>query len=247
VKTKNCQILTSAGLLSYVFVRSPRRKTIAIQIDQDLTVRVFAPNFSREEDVANFIKEKAFWIHQKIQSFRKRHFRSTKRTFKDGDKFLFLGKEYNLFSFKGQNKRVKIKIFENNIYVYLSDKEIKEKDKDVIAKSLEKWYQKEAREILAGRIFHFARILDVDPSKVTIRTQKKIWGSCHHSTKRINLNWKIIMAPLNVADYVIVHELCHLKTPNHSKKFWSRVQKVLPEYKECEQWLHAHSGLMTLS
>ncbi|MDP8264764.1 MAG: SprT family zinc-dependent metalloprotease [Candidatus Aceula lacicola] len=247
MKTKNCQIVTAAGPLSYVFVRSPRRKTIAIQIDQDLVVRVFAPSFSNEQEVIKFIQDKAFWIQQKIKGFQKRYFRSEKRSFADGEEFLFLGQKNRLSYCPTRNKKVSISFLSDywkvDVPTSMAEKDIESS----VKKAFIRWYQKEAREILAGRIFHFARFLKVDPSKVSVRAQKKIWGSCHHLTKRINLNWKIVMAPFRVMDYIVVHELCHLKTPNHSKKFWDRVQKVLPDYKECEEWLHAHSGLMVLS
>ncbi|MDD3375376.1 MAG: SprT family zinc-dependent metalloprotease [Candidatus Omnitrophica bacterium] len=247
MKIKNCQIVTAAGTLSYVYVRSPRRKTVAIQIDQDLEVRVFAPSFLNEQEVIDFIEDKAFWIKQKINAFKKRHFCSTKRLFSDGEEFLFLGEKHKLCYQETLNKKVSIQFSSDHWDVYVPKVLAQEDIEPLVRKAFVQWYQREAREILASRIFYFARILKVDPSKVSIRTQKKIWGSCHHSTKRINLNWKIVMAPLRVMDYIIVHELCHLKTPNHSSKFWDRVQKVLPKYKECEKWLYGHSGLMVLS
>ncbi|OGX07260.1 MAG: hypothetical protein A2Z88_06205 [Omnitrophica WOR_2 bacterium GWA2_47_8] len=111
---------------------------------------------------------------------------------------------------------------------------------DIPREELIKWYRKQALEIIGVRVFQLARTLGLVPEKVNIRTQKRIWGSCYHRTKTINLNWQLVMAPLEVMDYVIVHELCHLAHPDHSKRFWNKVKQYAPDYKLREKWLKEH-------
>ena len=108
------------------------------------------------------------------------------------------------------------------------------------------WYRMQAKEILGGRIFHYARQMDVWPKEISIKTQKRLWGSCNFRKQKIHLNWQIVMSPLEVIDYVVVHELCHLKVPNHSKLFWHSVQKIIPEYKSQRSWLRVNQEEMML-
>lgn len=85
--------------------------------------------------------------------------------------------------------------------------------------------------------------MGVQPNKVKIKAQKSRWGSCS-SKKNINLNWKIVLAPSKVMDYLIVHELAHLKHMNHSKRFWAFVESIIPDYKEMKRELRAVEKLM---
>ena len=86
------------------------------------------------------------------------------------------------------------------------------------------------------RVSYFARLMGVSYRNITIREQKTRWGSCS-SEKNLNFNWKLILAPPEVLDYVVIHELCHLKEMNHSKAFWDEVEKVMPEYETYKLWL----------
>ena len=88
--------------------------------------------------------------------------------------------------------------------------------------------------------------MKLEVGEVNVRTQRRIWGSCHPRTKKIFLNWQIIMAPIEVIDYVIVHELCHLLVANHSKRFWSKVARFKPDYKEQIRWLRSNAFDMVL-
>ena len=94
----------------------------------------------------------------------------------------------------------------------------------------------EAVEKFPSRVKHFAELVGVDFGKITIRNQKTRWGSCS-SKGNLNFNCLLMLAPEGVQDYVIIHELCHRKEMNHSKRFWDEVEKVMPDYKEKRRWL----------
>lgn len=94
----------------------------------------------------------------------------------------------------------------------------------------------EARRIFEERSAHFAEIIGVKYNRIAIREQKTRWGSCS-SDQNLNFNWKLILAPPEVLDYVVVHEICHLKEMNHSRAFWDEVEKILPDYQAQKQWL----------
>lgn len=97
-------------------------------------------------------------------------------------------------------------------------------------------YIRKAKETITKRASYFARLMGVSYRNITIREQKTRWGSCS-SEKNLNFNWKLILAPPEVLDYVVIHELCHLKEMNHSKAFWDEVEKVMPEYETYKLWL----------
>ena len=96
--------------------------------------------------------------------------------------------------------------------------------------------QNKACVVIPRRVAYYAEKLGVSYGKITLRQQKTRWGSCS-SEKNLNFNWKLILAPPGVLDYVVVHELCHLKEMNHSKAFWDEVGKVMPEYETYKLWL----------
>lgn len=111
-----------------------------------------------------------------------------------------------------------------------------EKERELIKEMLTKWYKDSFGDIVRERIEKYSPELNVAPAKIFIKNQKTRWGSC--STKgNINLNWLLVMTPLEIIDYVIVHELSHLKVMNHSQEFWTLVESILPDYKERRKWL----------
>ncbi len=104
---------------------------------------------------------------------------------------------------------------------------------------LEKRYKKSAREYFETRVTQYERVIPVRHKKIMIRDQKTRWGSCS-SSGTLSFNWRLILAPAHIRDYVIVHELCHFRNMNHSKAFWDDVESFYPDYKECRLWLKKH-------
>lgn len=100
-----------------------------------------------------------------------------------------------------------------------------------------------AWEIFTERALYFAKQMGVEFQKITIREQKTRWGSCS-SNRNLNFNWKLLLAPPEILDYVVVHELAHLKEMNHSPAFWSEVEKILPDYKERKKWLKEYGNML---
>src|SRR6185503_1840811 len=106
---------------------------------------------------------------------------------------------------------------------------------------LQKWFVGRAKIILNDRVAHYARSMGENPTDIRVRSPKHLWGSCHPVKRVLHFNWKIMMAPLAVLDYVVVHEMSHLRVPNHSKRFWARVKQFSPEYKLHRDWLKQNS------
>ncbi|MBQ7645799.1 MAG: M48 family metallopeptidase [Clostridia bacterium] len=131
---------------------------------------------------------------------------------------------------------------------WIKEKIKKQKEKTASQPSVKKLSNAELREladraldVLPSRVRYFASLMNVEYSRITVRNQKTRWGSCS-SQKNLNFNCLLMLVPEEIRDYVIVHELAHLKEMNHSKKFWSEVEKVLPDYRERVQWLKTNGS-----
>lgn len=120
-----------------------------------------------------------------------------------------------------------------------------QKEKTPSQKRLEAIYRKAAREYFPKRVSHYAHMLGVTYGKISIRDQKTRWGSCS-GEGNLSFNWRLILAPPDVLDYVVIHELCHRKEMNHSKEFWALVESLMPEYKERRKWLRENGKNLTL-
>ena len=178
-----------------VTVIRSNRKTVAIQVNSDLSVTVRAPRSASEKDIEEILKKKEAWISKHIE---------------------------------------KIKKTKERLEAEPTEKLTREK---VIALA------EEALKVIPARVEYFAKVIGVTYGKITIRNQKTRWGSCS-SKGNLNFNCLLMMAPPEVLDYVVVHELCHRKQMNHSKAFWSEVEKVLPDYKEARKWLKEEGSQM---
>ena len=171
-----------------VTVIRSNRKTVAIQVNSDLSVTVRAPRSVSEKDIEEILKKKEAWISKHIE---------------------------------------KIKETKERVAAEPTERLTREK---VIALA------EEALKVIPERVEYFAKVIGVTYGKITVRNQKTRWGSCS-SKGNLNFNCLLMLAPPEVLDYVVVHELCHRKQMNHSKAFWLEVEKVLPDYKEARKWL----------
>lgn len=110
-------------------------------------------------------------------------------------------------------------------------------------KSLEKVYREAASRYIPQRVAHYAPLVGVTYGRIFIRSQKTAWGSCS-SAGNLSFNWKLMLAPPRVLDYVVVHELCHRIHMDHSAAFWASVEKILPDYREHRKWLRDYGQLL---
>ena len=129
-----------------------------------------------------------------------------------------------------------IKKYQESLLLEREQNEWDEKPKSKERIALENRYKKAAKEYIPKRVEHYASLIGVSYAKISIRDQKTRWGSCS-SSGMLSFNYKLILAPPRVLDYIVVHELCHRKEMNHSKAFWSLVAEIMPEYKEYQYWL----------
>jgi predicted metal-dependent hydrolase len=203
--------------------RSFKRKTIAIQINPDTSITVSIPYFFPASKITQFLKEKEEWIMQKKQLIKTRQAESLPGKEKG---VLYLGKKYPIVVRKTQKSIVE-----------LSDKfYIATYNPQNITLYLTSWYKQQARKIIQERVKIYAQKAHLTYKSIQIASAQTRWGSCT-SERDLRFNWKLIMAPLPVIDYVIAHELAHLTEMNHSKAFWETVRKLFPIYRQYNTWL----------
>lgn len=232
--------------VSYRVVRS-RRRTIAIEIEPEGYVTVRAPGRAENDEIERFLYEKAQWILGHLARIKDREPEPPPRGYVDNEAFYYLGQEYGLLlvaaggqlplgEVRLENGRIKVGVFEDLVD---ADREL------YVREPLVNWYRHQAQAHLPGRAAHFAGLLGLPEPEVIIRHQQKRWGSCSPSGE-LRFNLRIMMAPPEVVDYVVAHEVCHLVELNHSPRFWRAVESVLPGYRAQRQLLKEQEQLYVL-
>ncbi|WP_094549811.1 M48 family metallopeptidase [Petroclostridium xylanilyticum] len=240
MKNKEYFVETSNNKITYTVVKT-KRKTIGITIDMNGEVKVSAPLRINEKQICEVVQKKADWIVKKVNEVRERKANTVCREFVSREKFPYLGKEYTLEIVERDLGKVEVLMQEDTVVVYISQGMSEESRKQAIKEALIKWYRQRFAEIVKERIEKYSLQLKVAPCKVVIKDQKTRWGSCSKKGN-INLNWRLVMAPIDIIDYVVVHELCHLRIMNHSKDFWNLVVSILPNYTEGREWLKVNGN-----
>lgn len=202
------------------------RKTLAIHVHPDLKVTVDAPKHSEPAKIQEKVKKRAAWIRKAKREFELYLPKQPERQFVNGESHRYLGRQYRI---KARKARVE------SIKCYRGYFDIKCKTKPnpaTIKRLLETWYWERANIVFTKRyeecLKKVAR-LGIKEAPLQIRKLSKRWGSCT-KTGRIILNLELIKAPTECIDYVIIHELCHLKEHNHGPKFWNTVKNLVPDY-----------------
>jgi predicted metal-dependent hydrolase len=202
------------------------------RIDVDIHgVTVVVPE---SEDVRplRLLKENAAWVVDQQRKYDTYREQVPDRTFEPGACFPFLGQDRELVI----EKRPKHEIGEDSIRLRKSAVE-----QSTVKQVLENFYRSRARDYLTERTDHYAERMGVEYKKLELRNQRTRWGSCS-TGGTISLNWRLIMAPPDVVDYLVVHELAHLTEQHHGREFWQLVGEHIPDYKEKAEWLEKHSS-----
>lgn len=152
------------------------------------------------------------------------------------EEYLFCGAKYLLKVIEGEDFIPSVKLEKDEFKVYLPDNMPPDSRSRIIKDVLEKWYKNQARKIYLEKLAYYSEIMGLEYNQVRIKNQKTRWGSCS-SKGNINLNWRVVMAPEEVINYLIIHELAHLKHMNHSTDFWNLVKKYCPDYVQWRKWL----------
>lgn len=208
-------------------VEHRKRKKLTIQVEAPENIHVIAPLGTPEEVILKMVKEKSKWIVQKLFEIREIEYRKSEKQYVNGESFSYLGRNYSLqLVFDESYNRPEARLSRGKFVVTTA-----KKDEAAIKKAMEGWFRDKADEKIRERITYYQQYFDVMPKRIVIKEQQKRWGSCTINDELL-FNWKSVMAPANLLDYIVVHELCHLIYKNHSKDFWMLLKRVLPDCEE---------------
>ncbi|VYT65005.1 DUF45 domain-containing protein [Clostridium tertium] len=206
------------------------KKNLSIKLNGDKEIIVYSPYGVSDEYIEKIIRKKENWIISNLNKIEKNNFNDESYIIYRGKKFLKKVEEANIdkIVLNVDSITIRSKSLESN---YIND-------------LIYKWYIEMANEIILARTKMLSYKNNLIPSRILIKSQKSRWGSCN-SKREVRLNWRLILMPEEVMDYIIVHELCHLKHMNHSSYFWDLVNELQPDFKTSKRWLK-ENGLAIL-
>jgi len=211
-----------------------RRRTIALEITPSATLIVRAPLRAPSEYIEEIIRQKHSWIVRKFDEMKLRPL-SSGHEYAEGEIFLFLGREYPLNIVQDSNITI-----ERSDNLYVSSRLLPD-----IKNHIKRWYREEAHKEIQARCMWFSMKTGHVPTTIRITDAQQRWGSCTHKGG-LNFSWRLIQAPPDILDYVVVHELVHIGQPDHSRKFWNKVREILPDYESRRKWLRENERLLKI-
>ena len=212
-----------------------RRKTFALIVQRDGSLLVRAPLRATEQQIQELVQKKEKWIKGKQEVARQYYHKTLPREYVNGAGFTYLGKSYKLAVVENQPEPLT-----------LSDQFYLSRSALPVAKSVFKeWYKQHAFQVIAGRVEWYSSRNGYSYQRVRVTEARTRWGSCGPRGS-LNFSWRLVMAPMRVIDYVVIHELVHLKEKNHSKAYWNKVKLLMPDYQQQIDWLNANGHTLSL-
>ena len=233
------ETIVNGQTITYAVKQSLRAKRVRLEVRPQTGLTVVVPRSYNIGQLSGLLKSKERWISRNLARFNHFQSLSSKKELNSGDTVPYLGRDLELVK-RENHDGVGDVILEGNILA-VSPGLFKN---GILELALERWYRTEAAQLINERTNKLSSQLGISYKQIVIRGQKTRWGSCSRK-KNLSFNWKLIMAPQPVLDYVIIHELVHLKEMNHSKRFWELVAQYCPGWREHKKWLKQHEADLT--
>lgn len=227
--------------IEYHLLPGTTRRTTDIVIERDGRITVRPPARMTPEEVDRTVLSRRLWIYRSLAEWRDLNAARVTREWVNGEGFLYLGSSYRLLLVSRQDAPLKLK---DGRFCLL--RSVVEKGGKAAAQhAFRQFYFEHGLPRLEHRVAHFAPRVGVEPGDVVVKELGFRWASSL-ANGALQFHWKCLMAPPKIIDYVVVHELCHLRHRDHSDAFWNEVDKVLPDYRERKDWLRTRGAAMTL-
>ncbi|WP_223594548.1 M48 family metallopeptidase [Neobacillus bataviensis] len=234
-------IHTYAGKTIRFEIKYKNRTSIGIMIDSYGNVEVQAPKGTPDERVLQLLEDNWDLIQQKLKEMKDRLQGPQQKIYEPGESFLYLGNTYPIQIFQEKNINEDYVVFEGEeLHIY-----VKQLEDEKIKHALRRFYYQQCKALVEKSIFFYQSHFKTKPRSIRITDSKTTWGTCD-SRQQLTFNWRLAMAPQKVIDYVVVHEMCHMVHLNHDRSFWRLVGKIMPDYKEQENWLTLSNWKMTV-
>ncbi len=225
---------------NYTLLRKPYRKTICIEVTPKNEIIVKASKTYPDKKINQFISQKSNWIQKQLDFNQKIRKPALIRKYISGEEYLFLGNYCRLFLQEGKPD---IYIDGQNLKVLGSKKYLARKK--YVQNKLKAWYKEQAYKKILERVYFYEKVLGVSVSDLRIKSFNRSWGNCS-SKKQVSFSPYLIMAPITVIDYVVVHELVHIIIPDHSAEFWNFLANIIPDYKQRRKWFTIYENQLCL-
>lgn len=220
----------------YEIIRS-QRATADIVIERDGRVLVRAPLTVPDERVEDIIERKLYWIYKNLAEWRDLNATRVLREYHNGEGFLYLGRSYRLFLVADQKELLALK---NGRFCLRRDL-VEQGEIEAAKSAFRDFYIFRGVERITQRVKYYAPKTGIAQPNIDVRELGTRWASCS-PTGNLAFNWKCMMAPLTIIDYIVVHELCHFHHLDHTEAFWNEVDKVMPDYDERKEWLRINGA-----
>jgi predicted metal-dependent hydrolase len=227
------EFLTIGGRrVPLVLVRNPRARRYVLRLRSDVTARITIPRGGSEAEARRFAARNSAWLERQLRRSAERP--KGREKWLPGSEFYFRGELVKIET--GTNG-------ESNVVRFGSEQIQMPHPAPDLRPAIEKQLRLIASKELPLKVFEYAATHQLTVNRITVRNQKSRWGSCSRRGT-ISLNWRLIQTPEFVRDYIILHELMHLRQMNHSARYWQEVERVCPDYQLAEKWLKQHSALL---
>ena len=214
-----------ARSVALAFVRNPKARRYILRF-ADGVARVTIPRGGSQHFAEEFARRNGAWLEKQLQRAPAQWANGTE------------------IWFRGSLITLEVTPLEDGCAIHFAGQELRLAASDDIRLAVESRLRTLATKELITRARELASLHGLEVSAFSVRNQRSRWGSCS-VRKRISLNWRLIQTPELVRDYIIIHELMHLKEMNHSARFWTHVAHAFPQYREAESWLRKNSGLLS--
>jgi predicted metal-dependent hydrolase len=225
--------------IDYSLVRSKeRKKTISLRIMPDGKIIMRAPYRTPREEIDSFFQSKRDWVQRKLLERENlpRKDNAGSKEFVPGEKFLYLGEWYPLEIHSKNGRKTPLTLLWST---FILDDERADEARTLFIK----WYREEAKRLFTDRVNHYSKKLNLSAKSIGVTGARCRYGSCS-PVNDLSFTWRLIMAPLAIIDYVIIHELVHIRVKNHSRRFWETVESFMPDYKMHKSWLRNNNHLL---
>jgi len=226
--------------IPYAVQRSTRARYARIEVDAD-GVRVIVPERMPLREVAPFVAGKQRWIERTLRRYRQAEVEAPLVQLVDGGSVPYLG--------EGLTLRVRVEPGRVRPHVARRGGELRvavgSSGQAAVRDALERWYRRQAREEVADRLDDATARAGTEYASLSIRGQRTRWASCSNRGG-MSFNWRLLLAPAEILDYVVEHEVAHLEVLGHSRRFWALVGRRCPEYRRHERWLRRYGSTLRL-
>jgi predicted metal-dependent hydrolase len=226
--------------IPYAIQRSTRARYARIEVDA-AGVRVIVPERMPLREVAPFVAGKQRWIERTLRRYRQAEAEAPTVELADGGSVPYLGEELTL-RVRVEAGRVRSHVARHGDDLRVA---VSEPGADAVRESLERWYRRQARLEIAPRLDDATARAGTRYTGLSIRGQRTRWASCS-SRGAMSFNWRLLLAPAEIVDYVVEHEVAHLEVLGHSRRFWALVARRCPDYKRYERWLRRYGSTLRL-